>query len=56
MADPMKKVQPGETLAIPTAAQDAFIDAAEAIVTKPVAVYVEKVYKEGDFARLGIGT
>jgi hypothetical protein len=30
--------------------------AAKAIVKRPVAVYVEKVYKEGDFAGLGIGT
>jgi len=30
--------------------------AATAIVKKPVAVYIEKVYEEGDFAGLGIGT
>jgi len=30
--------------------------AAKAIVKKPVAVYVEKVYEEGNFASLGIGT
>ncbi len=30
--------------------------AAKAIVKKPVAVYVERVYDEGDFASLGIGT
>jgi hypothetical protein len=30
--------------------------AAKAIVKKPVAVYVEKVYEEGDFAGLGIGS
>jgi hypothetical protein len=35
---------------------DAEDDAAKAIVKKPVAVYVEKVYEEGDFAGLGIGT
>ena len=29
---------------------------AKAIVKEPVAVYVEKVYEEGDFAGLGIGT
>ena len=29
---------------------------ANAIVKKPVAVYVEKVYEEGNFAGLGIGT
>jgi len=29
---------------------------AKAIVKKPVAVYIEKVYEEGDFAGLGIGT
>jgi len=27
---------------------------AKAIVKKPVAVYIEKVYEEGDFAGLGI--
>jgi len=27
-----------------------------AIVKVPVAAYVEKVYEEGDFAQLGIGT
>jgi len=30
--------------------------AAKAIVKKPVAAYVEKVYEEGDFSQLGIGT
>jgi hypothetical protein len=29
--------------------------AAKAIVKKPVAVYIERVYDEGDFAALGIG-
>ena len=29
---------------------------AKAIVKKPVAAYVEKVYEEGSFASLGIGT
>ena len=29
---------------------------AKVIVKKPVAVYVEKVYEEGNFAVLGIGT
>ena len=29
---------------------------AKAIVKKPAAVYVEKVYEEGDFSTLGIGT
>jgi len=35
---------------------DAEDAAAKAIVKKPVAVYVEKVYEEGDFSTLGIGT
>jgi hypothetical protein len=35
---------------------DAEDDAAKAIVKKPVAVYVEKVYEEGDFAAMGVGT
>ena len=30
--------------------------AAKAIVKKPVAVYIEKVYEEGSFAGLEIGT
>ena len=37
----------------PADAEDA---AAKAIVKKPVAVYIEKVYKLGDFSGLGIGT
>ena len=35
---------------------DAEDAAAKAIVKKPVAVYIEKVYEEGSFAGLGIGT
>lgn len=35
---------------------DAEDAAAKAIVKKPVAVSVEKVYEEGDFSTLGIGT
>jgi hypothetical protein len=35
---------------------DAEDDVAKAIVKKPVAAYVEKVYEEGDFSLLGIGT
>ncbi len=35
---------------------DAEDAAAKAIVKKPVAVYSEKVYKQGNFAGLGIGT
>ena len=34
--------------------QDADDDTAKALVKKPVAAYVEKVYEEGDFSRLGI--
>ena len=30
--------------------------AAKAIVKRPAAAYIEKVYEEGDFAGLGIGT
>jgi hypothetical protein len=29
---------------------------AKMLVKKPVAVYIERVYEEGDFAALGIGT
>ena len=35
---------------------DAEDTTAKAIVKKPVAVYVEKVYDAGNFADLGIGT
>jgi len=35
---------------------DAEDAAAKAIVKRPLAVYVEKVYEEGDFSGLGIGT
>ena len=35
---------------------DAKDDTAKAIVKKPIAAYVEKVYEEGNFAGLGIGT
>jgi len=34
---------------------DAEDAAAKTIVKKPVAVYIEKVYEEGDFSELGIG-
>lgn len=72
MGDCLKKVQSGDPLAIPAATFNTFVDAAQdflrrqdqqavdatakAIVKKPVAVYIEKVYDEGDFAGLGIGT
>ena len=46
MGDALKKVQSGERLKIP---------AATAIVKKPAAAYIEKVYEEGDFSGLGIG-
>ena len=36
--------------------EDAEDAAAKAIVKKPVAVYIEKVYGESNFAGLGIGT
>ena len=36
--------------------QDAEDATAKALVKKPVAVYIEKVYDEGNFADLGIGT
>jgi len=35
---------------------DAEDAAAKAIVKKPIAVYIEKVYEEGNFPALGIGT
>ena len=30
--------------------------AAKMLVKRPIAAYVEKVYEEGDFSQLGIGT
>ena len=36
--------------------EDAVDDAAGAMVKKPLAAYIEKVYDEGNFADLGIGT
>lgn len=48
MAQTLRKVRSGKPLVIPAAAK--------AIVKKPAAVYVEKVYGEGDFSGLGIGT
>ena len=36
--------------------EDGSLGEGGAIVKKPVAVYIEKVYEEGDFASLGIGT
>ncbi len=35
---------------------DAEDAAAKAIVKKPVEVYIEKVFEQGDFGPLGIGT
>ena len=35
---------------------DAEDQGAQAIVKKPVAVYIERVYEEGGFGSLGIGT
>ncbi|MBN2581477.1 MAG: hypothetical protein JXL80_00305 [Planctomycetes bacterium] len=35
--------------------EDAEDDTAKALVKKPVAVYIEKVYEDGDFSGLGIG-
>ena len=36
--------------------EDTEDDTAKALVKRPVAVYVERVYDEGNFADLGIGT
>ena len=57
----LKKVKPGDPLLIPAATFNTFLEDAEdatakAIVKRPVAAYVEKVYEEGNFAALGIGT
>jgi len=35
--------------------EDGSLGEGGAIVKKPVVVYIEKVYEEGDFAGLGIG-
>ena len=53
---PAARTSPGEPLVIPAATFNTFIATAKALVKRPVAVYAEKVYKEGNFAGLGIGT
>ena len=53
MADMLKKINPGDPLVIPATTFNTFVDAAKAIVKKPVAVYVKKVYEEGNFGGLG---
>ena len=52
----LNKVQSGDPLKIPTTTFNTFIDAAKALVKVPQAVYVEKVYEEGGFSGLEIGT
>lgn len=68
MGDTLKKVRSGDPLRIPAATFNIFVDADAksptlrslgeegAIVKKPMAVHIEKVYEEGDFTGLGIGT
>ena len=56
MTDALQQVKSGDALKIPAATFNTFVDSAKAIVKKPVAVYIEKVYEEGDFVGLGIGT
>ena len=51
-----KKARPGDALNIPAATFNTFIDAANALIEKSIVACVEKVYDEGDFAGLGIGT
>ena len=51
-----EKAKPGDPLVVPAATFNTFVDAPKAIVKKPVAVYAEKVYEEGNLAGLGIGT
>jgi hypothetical protein len=52
----LKKVQSGDPLRIPARTFNTFIDGDRPIVKKPVAVYIEKVYGDGGFSGLGIGT
>ena len=51
MGDALREVIPAQTF-------NTFEDAAAkaVVVKKPPAVYIEKVYEEGNFAGLGIGT
>jgi len=56
LGNSLKKVKPGDPLVIPAPTFNTFVYAAKAIVKKTVAVYIEKVYDEGNFAGLGIGT
>ena len=46
----------GHNRNVHTAAAGRISFAAKAIVKKPVAVYIEKVYDDGDFSTLGVGT
>ena len=54
MSSNLRKVPPGDPLAIPAATFNGSVDAAKAIVQKPLGVYVEKAHDLGDFAGLGI--
>ena len=57
MSNVLTKVRPGDPLVIPARTFNTFVDAAaKAIVKRPLAVYIEKVYEEGKFAALRIGT
>jgi len=53
MGHTLRKVEPGDPLAIPAAAYNTFVDPGKAIVKKPVAAYVEKVCQEGNFSVIG---
>ena len=56
MVNNLSKVKPGDPLRIPAATFNTFIATAKALVKRPVAAHFEKVYEEGNFAGLGIGT
>jgi len=53
MGHTLRKVEPGDPLAIPAAAYNTFVDPGKAIVKKPVAVYIDKVCQEGNFSVIG---
>ena len=56
MSGSLSKVRFGNPVEAPATTLRTFAGSAKAIVKKPVAVYIDKVYEEGDFAGLGIGT
>jgi len=55
MGDTLEKANFNDPLMISALTFNVFVAAAKAIVKKPMAEYLEKVYDKGDFGLLGIG-